>query len=57
MEIHFWNGKMLGGNAKLKHNLLLFILGKYNNQHEISSGMTKVYELNNQVYNNHIEQL
>lgn len=53
----FWNAKMLGGNAKLKNNLLLFILGKYNNQNEIHTEMTRVYELNNQVYNNHIQQL
>lgn len=53
----FWNGKMLGGNAKLKNILLLYILGKFNNQNEIHSEMLRVYDLNNQVYNNHIQQL
>jgi DNA sulfur modification protein DndB len=53
----FWNGRMLAGNAKLKSNLLLFLLGKYNNPNEIHNEMTKLYELNNQVYYNHIQQV
>lgn len=50
----FWNGKMLGKETKLKNNLLLFLLGKYNNAAEIHREMKRVYTLNNQDYKNHI---
>ncbi|MGD9491840.1 MAG: DNA sulfur modification protein DndB [Bacteroidales bacterium] len=50
----FWNEKMLGKEIKLKNNLLLFLLGKYNNVNEIHREMARVYRLNNQPYNNHI---
>lgn len=53
----FWNQKMLGKETKLKNNLLLFLLGKFNNANEINREMTRVYGLNNQTYNNHIEQI
>lgn len=53
----FWNQKMLGKETKLKNNLLLFLLGKFNNANEINREMTRVYALNNQTYNNHIEPI
>jgi len=53
----FWNQKMLGKETKLKNSLLLFLLGKFNNTNEINREMSRVYTLNNQTYNNHIEPI
>ncbi len=53
----FWNQKMLGKETKLKNNLLLFLLGKFNNSNEINREMSRVYSLNNQTYNNHINPI
>ena len=53
----FWNQKMLGKETKLKNNLLLFLLDKFNNANEINREMTRVYGLNNQTYNNHIDPI
>ena len=53
----FWNEKMLGKEAKLKNNLLLFLLGAYTNVDDIHHEMDRVYILNNQDYQNHIEPI
>lgn len=50
----FWNEKMISGENKLKKNLLMFLIGKYNNPQEIHSEMSRVYGLNNEVYKNHL---
>ncbi len=50
----YWNEKMLTGEDRLKKNLLLFMLGKYDNEDDIHAEMHRVYELNNANYNNHI---
>lgn len=50
----YWNDKMLGKEIKLKNNLLLYILGKYEDEDEINVEMSRIYELHNQVYDNHI---
>jgi len=46
----FWNEKMLTGEDKLKKNVLLYMLGKYDNDSDIQSEMSRVYQLNNQEY-------
>lgn len=53
----FWNEKMLGKEAKLKNNLLLFLLGAYTNVDDIHHEMDRVYILNNQDYQNHIQPI
>ncbi len=50
----YWNDKMLGKEIKLKNNLLLYLLGKYDDVSEINIEMTRIYNLHNQVYDNHI---
>ena len=50
----FWNEKMLGKESKLKNNLLLFLLGQFDNEEEVHREMNRVYDLNNQEYENHI---
>jgi len=54
-EYLYWNGKMLGNEVKLKKNLLLFILGKYDDDEDIRQEMKRIYRLNNQEYSNDIE--
>jgi DNA sulfur modification protein DndB len=53
----FWNQRILGKEIKLKNNLLLFLLGKFNNATEINREMTRIYGSNNQTYQNHIGQI
>lgn len=53
----FWNEKMLSKEARLKNNLLLFLLGKYNNATDLHREMNRVYELSNQNYENHISPI
>ena len=50
----FWNEKMLGKEAKLKNNLLLFLLGKNTNEDDVQENMRRVYNTNNQEYENHV---
>jgi DNA sulfur modification protein DndB len=53
----YWNEKMLGKEAKLKNNVLLFLLGKYGNSANIQSEMSRIYSLNSQIYSNHISPI
>ena len=50
----FWNEKMITGEDRLKKNLLMFLLGKYDSHEEIHAEMSRVYALNNEEYHNHI---
>jgi len=50
----YWNEKMLGKEAKLKNDLILFLLGKNANAANIHSNMNRVYQSYGQNYNNHI---
>ena len=54
----FWNEKMITGEDRLKKNVLLFILGKYDDDDEsFHAEMNRVYELNNAEYNNQIARI
>jgi len=53
----YWNEKMLGKEITLKKNLLSFMVGKYDNEEEIHTEMSRIYDNHNQVYNNHISQV
>jgi DNA sulfur modification protein DndB len=53
----FWNEKMLGKEAKLKNNLLLFLLGKNTNEDEVHESMRRVYNTNGQEYENHVHPI
>jgi DNA sulfur modification protein DndB len=53
----FWNEKMLGKEAKLKNDLILFLLGKNNNEANIHGNMNRVYQSFGQNYNNHISPI
>lgn len=52
----FWNdGKMIGKELRLKRNLLLYILGKFDDTEYINAEMTRIYDSFNINYNNHID--
>lgn len=53
----FWNEKMLGKEGRLKNNLLLFLLGKFNDSNDIHQEMTRIYKLHNQEYTSHIQPI
>ncbi|MEM8939184.1 MAG: DNA sulfur modification protein DndB [Bacteroidota bacterium] len=53
----FWNEKMITGEDRLKKNLPMFLLGKYNNQEEINTEMSRVYALNNEEYHSHLRPI
>jgi hypothetical protein len=48
---------MLGKEAKLKNNLLLFLLGKNTNEDEVHESMRRVYNTNGQEYENHVHPI
>lgn len=51
----FWNGKILGKNIKLKNDILLFLLGKHNDERALHSEISKIYKQHNKDYKNHIK--
>ncbi|MFE3849296.1 DGQHR domain-containing protein [Flavobacterium sp. LB3P45] len=53
----YWNEKMLGKEAKLKNDLILFLLGKNVNAVNIHNNMNRVYQSYGQDYHNHISQI
>lgn len=53
----YWNEKMLGKEARLKNDLILYLLGKNINAASIHSNMDRVYQSFGQQYNNHINPI
>ncbi|SDG56091.1 DGQHR domain-containing protein [Psychroflexus sediminis] len=50
----FWNEKMVTGENRLKKNLILYLLGKFDDESYIHSEMSRIYELNNDIYTHNI---
>ncbi len=50
----YWNEKMITGEDRLKKNLLMYLLGKFEASGEIHQEMNRVYTLNNEEYHDHI---
>lgn len=53
----YWNEKMLGKEAKLKNDLILYLLGKNINAQSIHTNMARVYQSFGQQYNNSINPI
>lgn len=53
----YWNEKMLGKELTLKKNVLLFMIGKYENEELIHTEMSRIYDNFNEDYDNHIGQV
>jgi len=52
----FWNEKMLGKEQKLKNSMLLYIMGKFEDAPYIHREMSRIYNKNNQPYNDSLIQ-
>ena len=49
-----WNDRILGGNLTLKKNVLLYLLGKFDDENYINESMQNLYVTFNEQYNNEI---
>lgn len=53
----YWHEKMLGKEAKLKNDLILYLLGKNINAQSIHTNMARVHQSFGQQYNNNINPI